>query len=219
MHPVVAEMRVVYDRGAPAYVDTTGDLELFPGLDEELAHFGERTPAGGAVLDLGCGVGRDTEWLAARGFFVVPGDLSRSMLRISAQRVPAADHVQLDMTALPFRDAVFAGAWVCASMIHLPRCLLPAAVQDLHRVLRPGAAAAISMKEGGEEGWRVGTKLADERWFTDVSRHDFADLMRDAGFVRIVTVPSKRGSWFVAEGIRTPSENSTRPDRSPGRSA
>jgi SAM-dependent methyltransferase len=219
MHPVVAKMRAVYDQGATAYRATTGDLELFPGLANELTRFGERPPAGGLVLDLGCGIGRDTEWLAARGFIVVPGDLSHPMLRISARRVPAIDHVQLDMTALPFRDAVFDGAWVCASMIHLPRCLLPAAMQDLLRVLRPGAAAAISMKEGSGEGWRVGTKLADERWFTHVRRHDFADLMQDAGFVRIVTVPSGRGSWFVAEGIRNQPGSSTRPDRSPGRSA
>ena len=219
MHPVVAKTRAVYDQGADTYLTTTGDLELFPGLDDELSRFGGRTPDGGVVLDLGCGVGRDTEWLAARGFLVVPGDISHSMLRISARRVPAVDHVELDMTALPFRDAVFAGAWVCASMIHLPSCLLPVAVKDLHRVLRPGATAAISMKEGRKEGWRVGNKLADERWFTEVGRHDFAELMRDAGFVRVVTVPSGRGSWFVAEGIRNPAGDSTRPDHSPGRSA
>lgn len=219
MDPVVSRVRAVYDSGATAYIATTGDLELFPGLEKELIRFGGRTPAGGAVLDLGCGVGRDTEWFDARGFAVVAGDLSHGMLRIGARRVPAIDHVQLDMTALPFRDAVFAGAWVCASMIHLPICLFPAALSELCRVLCPGGAAAISMKEGRGAGWVAGSRLAEERWFTRVSRHDFADLMQEAGFVRIVTVPSGRGSWFVAEGVKNPSEHSTHRDRSPGISA
>ncbi|MGW5745486.1 class I SAM-dependent methyltransferase [Amycolatopsis sp. NPDC003861] len=212
-------MRAVYDHGAAAYIATTGDLELFPGLENELIRFGGRTPGGGTVLDLGCGVGRDTEWLDAQGFLVVAGDLSHRMLQIGAQRVPAIDHIQLDMTALPFRDGVFVGAWVCASMIHLPNGLLPAALTELCRVLRPGGAAAISMKEGRGEGWLAGSRLSEERWFTHVNRHAFADLMQEAGFVRIATVPSGRGKWFVAEGVRNPSENSTHPDHSPGISA
>ncbi|MEX1007735.1 MAG: class I SAM-dependent methyltransferase [Acidimicrobiia bacterium] len=49
-------------------------------IDEVIASLGERLPAGGAVLDVGCGTGQHAVALAAAGFKVTAVDYSPGML-------------------------------------------------------------------------------------------------------------------------------------------
>ncbi|MFC4083322.1 class I SAM-dependent DNA methyltransferase [Amycolatopsis samaneae] len=219
MDPIAATMRAVYDRGASSYAAATDDIGLFPGFEDELARFSRRLASGGSLLDLGCGTGRDVDWFAAQGFRVVAGDLSYRMLELVAGRTGEALGVQLEMTELPFGGSSFAGAWVCASMVHLPGCLLGQALHELYRVLCPGGAVAISMKEGRGEGWSAGKQLTEKRWFTHVCRDEFAGLLRAAGFAEVGTHPCPRPPWFVAEAVKPARGNSRSPDRSSAVSA
>ncbi|GAA1964568.1 class I SAM-dependent methyltransferase [Amycolatopsis minnesotensis] len=216
MDPVATRMRELYDRRAADYVATTGEVGLFPGLDAELARFVQRMPGGGPVLDLGSGVGRDADWFSRRGLSVVAVDFSEQMLRITGARSPEVAVVQAELTNLPFRDDRFAGAWVCASLVHLASAGHPRALAEVFRTLQPSGAVAISMKVGHGEGWATGSKLPDERWFSYVDADEFAGLMRAVGFVGVTTIPSGRDTWFIAEGIKPGRLGSTRPDDSSG---
>jgi hypothetical protein len=61
---VVELTRRWYDAEAVGYVERTASYDQFPGLDAELVEFLRSLPDdGGPVLDLGCGGGRDTEFL------------------------------------------------------------------------------------------------------------------------------------------------------------
>ncbi|MGH4019716.1 MAG: class I SAM-dependent methyltransferase [Pseudonocardiaceae bacterium] len=184
-----------------SYIDRTGSLELFPGLQTELDSFNKRADRSGPLLDLGCGVGRDSEYLSAAARTVIAADISVEMLKITRARCGVAV-VEADMGHLPFSNDTFAGAWVCASLLHIPSCLMRGALGELYRTVRPGGAVAISMKAGEGEGWYWGNSLSSPRWFTFVEPATFGAILADEGFTGVSTIFSGRGDWYVAEATK-----------------
>jgi len=194
-------MRDVYDRHAAEYAMETGSYEGFPGLRDEVDRFYAEALGKGPLLDLGCGAGRDTEYLIAHNRDVVAGDLSTEMLNVTRARCnDLMLVVQFDLRALPFREDVFAGIWASASLLHIPSSDMFGALTELYRTLRPGGAVAISMKEGEGEGWHSGKSHPDRRWFTFVWPEAFVQQMASAGFVRARSTSSGRRNWFITEG-------------------
>src|SRR5437764_4768130 len=64
-------------------------------------------PPGRRTLDLGCGEGRVTRDLAARGHTVVAIDASPTLLELAREADPDGEYVLGDATAVPFEDASF----------------------------------------------------------------------------------------------------------------
>ena len=62
---------------------------------------------GERALDVGCGTGIYTAWLAARGLDVMGLDREPSMLAAARAKAPGARFVEGDVAALPFEDAEF----------------------------------------------------------------------------------------------------------------
>jgi SAM-dependent methyltransferase len=196
-----------YDSQAEAYADLTWPFSSFPGLADELAAFDSAAPVGARLLDLGCGAGRDSNYLAHRGRHVVAADLSEALLREARRRLESdagrrVSLVRLDLKTLPFRDGTFGGVWASGSFLHLPASSFSRALTESARVLMPGGVAAISMKRGASQGWRRTARLAGERWFTFIDPESFAATMRSTGFVAVGVAESRRGNWFVASGRR-----------------
>ncbi|WP_409491912.1 class I SAM-dependent DNA methyltransferase [Amycolatopsis sp. cmx-11-12] len=205
---LVSRNRRSYDECAAEYARSTDKLERFPGLDLELDRFLAALPAG-AVLDLGCGAGRDAEYLIERGADVLAGDISAEMLRYTRRRCVLFGAVQCDLLALPLVSGVFAGVWACASVLHLPRRAHPVAFSEIHRVLAPGGAAAISLKAGEGEGWVRDTRISSPRWFSLRSPDAVVDELSAAGFVSVRVLPSGRATWFVVEAVKAQASHSS----------
>ncbi len=90
------------------------------------------------VLDLGAGTGTWAATLASwYGISVVAVEPSAAMRGRSRWRDMLAGHA----TALPLASATIDGAWLSTVIHHLPD--LPAAADELRRVLRPGAPVLI----------------------------------------------------------------------------
>ncbi|HEY9229734.1 MAG TPA: class I SAM-dependent methyltransferase, partial [Gemmatimonadaceae bacterium] len=78
-----------YDRWAATY-DT--DANATRDLDATIVRASAPDPTAGDVLELGCGTGKNTVWLAERGRRVVAMDFSQGMLDVARRRV-AGDNV------------------------------------------------------------------------------------------------------------------------------
>jgi ubiquinone/menaquinone biosynthesis C-methylase UbiE len=174
-----------YDRVAATYMRQNGDRRRIGTAPERLmAHL----PAGGLVLDVGCGPGFDAEVLREKGFRTVGVDLSRGMIALGKQHFPIP-FVLADMTHLPFRAGVADGLWVNASMLHVPRERVPQVLREFAQVLRPEGMLYVSVQRGEGEGWKRSVyEEGDERWFAFWGEEELNRVLETAGF-QIV------GSW------------------------
>lgn len=200
MSDVRRMLRQLYDDEARDYAANTDSYADFPGLKEDVDAFVAQFAQSALILDLGSGPGRDSRYLAARGFSVVAADFSLEMLRIG--RSAGVSQVQADMARLPFRSNTFAGAWVCASLLHLPSRNHDQALIELLRVLAPGGLVAVSMKAGEGEGWTEGRSIRRPRWFTLVDPVEFVATLASRGFMETSWSWCHRGSWFIAQGSK-----------------
>nr|WP_272954879.1 class I SAM-dependent methyltransferase [Kribbella shirazensis] len=107
-------------------------------------------PPAGPVLDVGCGPGRTTALLAARGLRVVGIDLSPGMIEVARRDHPDLDFRVSSMTALDVPDGSVAGIVSWWSIIHLPRDVVPQAFAEFHRVLAAGGVLLIGFHVGTE---------------------------------------------------------------------
>ena len=107
---------------------------------------------GEIVLDVGCGPAQVSRRAVATGAVAVGVDLTPAMLAIAHRQLPLVPLTCADVRALPFGHEVAAAAIVWYSLHNLPRPLMPLALAELRRVLRPGGVAVIATHAGtGEE--------------------------------------------------------------------
>ncbi|MBX6315754.1 MAG: class I SAM-dependent methyltransferase, partial [Isosphaeraceae bacterium] len=102
---------------------------------------------GDRVLDVACGDGAYTPWLAERvqpDGLVVALDISPAYLAV-ARRKPApskrAGYIAAALERLPFAEGTFDFAWCAQSLFSLPEPV--AALQQMARVVRPGGFVAV----------------------------------------------------------------------------
>lgn len=172
-------MREAYDRIAAEYAAQNSEMRA--GLERWGLRFVEEVGHAAPVLDLGCGAGRDTAWLAARGVRVVGTDLSAGMLAQARLRT-GRPLVQADMRLLPFPAGRFRGVWCMASLLHLPKAEAPLALAEMRRVLAPGGALIVGLHEGRGEAWEPSPYGPVERFFSRYSREEAAELLRSCAF-------------------------------------
>jgi ubiquinone/menaquinone biosynthesis C-methylase UbiE len=178
---IVERTSAAYDRIAARYAAGA----TYP-LEQELERFRHMVPIGGLVFDIGCGPGQYARALAARKLHPVGLDLSSGMLQqAQAQgrhgRRGALRLVRADMRQLPVADAYVDGCFVCASLLHLPRTQAPQALAEFRRVLPPGGALYVGVKEGEGEEW-VADQDGHERFFTYYQLKEIDRLIQAAGF-------------------------------------
>ena len=122
--------------GSPLHILARMNPARFAYFDPLVRHW-----QGLRVLDLGCGGGLTTAWLAQRGATTVGVDLSRASLRVASRQTRGYGHPEPVFAcgraeALPFADASFDVVWCTDVLEHLPE--LPAALAQIARVLKPG---------------------------------------------------------------------------------
>jgi 2-polyprenyl-3-methyl-5-hydroxy-6-metoxy-1,4-benzoquinol methylase len=147
-----------YDALSLRYRDDTEAPEHYATW---LAELRKRVPAGGAVLDLGCGCGvplaRD---LAGRGYEVTGVDLSAVQIERARHLVPAARFLHADATQVRFPPASFDAVVSLYVLIHIPLDEQPPLLDRIGRWLRPGgwllATTGHRAWTGTEDNWLGG---------------------------------------------------------------
>jgi SAM-dependent methyltransferase len=147
--PRADALRAGYAPVAGAYAEhLAGELAGKPLDRAFLTAFVER--ARGPILDLGCGPGHVAAFLAERGAQVEGADLSPEMIAEARARFPALVFTVADMFALPHAAGSLAGIVAFYAIVHVPTAELSGALAEMHRVLAPGGALALSFHIGTE---------------------------------------------------------------------
>ena len=133
---------------------------------DERTRFLGRLRADGArtLLELGAGAGVHGRWFADQGLDVTATDLSPVM--VEHCRAKGLTAVRMDMQSLAFAvpfDAVFA----MNCLLHVPNAQLPAVIERIAAVLRPGALGFLGQWSGaGDEGPWAGDNYEPKRFFS-----------------------------------------------------
>jgi SAM-dependent methyltransferase len=141
--------RSSYDRIAVAYAEHFRDE--MAGRPVELSALSLfASVVDGPVLEVGCGTGLATAELVRFGVDVSGLDLSPGMLEVARERLPDVRFEVGSMLELPHPDSSFGGVVAWYSTIHVPDDLLPVALAELARILRPGGYLALAFQVGDE---------------------------------------------------------------------
>lgn len=129
----VRSARDVYDHSAGRYADLVGttvtsqfetaiDRAILDAFAEDVSSRGQ-----GPVLDIGCGPGRVTGYLAERGLDISGVDISPRMIATARSAHPGLRFDVGSLTELPVADGSLLGAVLWYSIIHTPFAELRAA--------------------------------------------------------------------------------------------
>jgi SAM-dependent methyltransferase len=146
-----------YDRCAAEFCENTFTVDMsalyIPFLRE--------IPEGGAILDAGCGSGRDSLAFLRRGYRVVSIDASREMVAVATKHA-GQQALLLRFDEIEFTDE-FDGIWACGSLVHVARRDLHSVFTRFSRALKPNGIIYLSFKYGDTE------RMEGERFFNDVN--------------------------------------------------
>ncbi|PCE31785.1 class I SAM-dependent methyltransferase [Burkholderia ubonensis] len=140
-----------YDTYAADYAQ----LWLDEGPPDDMYALLEQHFAPGPTADVGCGAGRDTAWLASRGFDVRGYDASAALLDEARRRHPG---LRFEQAALPALPGVPSGAFrnvLCETVVmHLDHVEAAAAAARLVELLAPGGTLYMSWRVAGSGSLR-----------------------------------------------------------------
>ena len=164
----VANTWTYYEKNAKRYAERTKNRPFARLYSRFAAH----VPAGGRVLDLGCGPGFDAQVLHDKGYDVVLTDFSFEMLRMAT----CSPRILADMRRLPFQRESFDGVWAVASLLHIPREQIQDVLRDILNVLTPGGVLLSTLKSD------QALQLPDVRHYEYYSPAEWQDRLQKAGF-------------------------------------
>jgi SAM-dependent methyltransferase len=143
----------------------------------------------GPVLDLGCGAGMFLQDLSSAGFAVAGADFSAEMVTLAA-RTDAGRHriIRADAQFLPFRAGSFQALIGVGLLEYLPDDRT--ALAEFYRVLRPGGAAVVTLRNRRcleRRLWRAYTRLGwmdrkAQGFFREHDADSFGAAVEQAGF-------------------------------------
>lgn len=137
-------------------------------------------PAGGFILDAGCGSGRDSLFFLDSGYQVLAFDASAEMARKSAKLLGQA---VLCCTFDDFRsDLLFDGIWACASLLHVEKPVLCGSIQHLADSLKMKGLFYMSFKYGEQD------YMKDGRVFSCFSENTFKEFIVCAKSLEVVEI-------------------------------
>ena len=145
-------VRESYDRVADNYVEMNlGDLAAYPWLRTAVDGFVGAVRGLGPVLDVGCGPGTVTAYLAERGLEVSGVDLSPRMIEHARRVYPELRFEAGSATELELAESSLGGILGWWSLFNLPRDILPAVLRNFAQALVPGGHLIVGTHRGDGE--------------------------------------------------------------------
>ena len=184
-----------YNQRAEDFRDGTQDHDVSQNIAALLQYIAGAPPF--AILDFGCGPGRDLKVFAGLGHVAV-GLEGAARFAAMARAHSGCEVWQQDFLKLDLPDERFDGVFANAALFHVPSQELPRVLRELHAALKPGGVLFSSNPHGrDEEGWsrgRFGAYHAPETWCRYVGNAGFRAL---AEYYRPPGLPREQQPWHA----------------------
>lgn len=195
IHAITGRTLAHYDASAEQFFEGTRDHDVSQNIAALLGAIGKPAPL--AILDLGCGPGRDLKAFTAMGHHATGVDGCPRFVEMaraySGCTVWQQDFVDLDLPAAHF-DGVFANA----VLFHVPSAALPGVLRALYACLKPGGVLFSSNPRGqNQEGWngaRYGSYHDEATWAAYVQAAGFTLVEQ---YYRPPGLPRDQQPWLA----------------------
>lgn len=184
-----------YNERAEQFWQGTRHHDVSQNISALLQHIHGTSPY--AILDFGCGPGRDLRAFAQLGHTVVGLEGSEQfveMAREQGYQVWKQNFLELDLP-----DNRFDGVFANASLFHVPSAELPRVLLELHATLKPDGVLFSSNPRGdNSEGWssgRYGAFHDLEAWRGFMAGAGFLEL---AHYYRPAGLPREQQNWLAS---------------------
>lgn len=161
----------VYDSQIDAYVEMIKQHSHDPLLHAFL----KLVPAGGHVLDLGCGPGDASAAMIEQGLSVDPIDGSEQMVKLANEvyKVGARQAYFEQIDGVEIYHAV----WANFSLLHASQDEFPIVLKNLRRAIKSGGYLHIAMKLGSNTN-----RDSLGRFYSYYTEQELVDHLSDSGF-------------------------------------
>ena len=197
---IAAETLTHYQQRAAEFRDSTLGHDVSQNIAALLRHIKSAPPF--AILDFGCGPGRDLKTLAAMGHRAI-GLEGASSFAAMAREFSGCEVWQQDFLNLELPSQRFDGIFANASLFHVPSQELPRVLRQLHAALRADGVLFSSNPRGdNQEGWnrgRYGAYHDHESWLRYLQGAGFAELEH---YYRPADLPRDQQPWLATVARR-----------------
>ena len=184
-----------YEARAEDFRAGTRDHDVRQNIDALLSHITAPPPF--ALLDFGCGPGRDLKTFKALGHMAIGLDGSATFAAM-ARADTGCEVWHQDFLALDLPVARFDGIFANASLFHVPAAVLPRVLRQLHATLKPGGVLFSSNPRGNNEaGWsgdRYGVYHNLDAWRAFMNAANFEELLV---YYRPDGLPREQQPWLA----------------------
>ena len=185
-----------YNAHAKDFWEGTRGHDVSQNIDALLRTIEDAAPF--ALLDFGCGPGRDLKVLAERGHRAV-GLEGAARLAEMARAHSGCEVWEQDFLKLDLPDRRFDGVFANAALFHVPSQALAQVLEQLHATLKPRGVLFASNPHGNNvEGWnrgRYGAYHDLETWRRYVSGAGFVELTH---YYRPAGLPRAQQPWLAS---------------------
>ena len=192
---ISAETLESYARRAEAFREGTRDHDVRQNIDTLLRHI--EAPPPFALLDFGCGPGRDLAAFTALGHLAIGLEGAAAFAEM-ARAATGCEVWEQDFLALDLPAQRFDGVFANAALFHVPGQELPRVLRELHATLKPGGVLMSSNPHGdNREGWnrgRYGAYHDLETWQRHLEHAGFVPLMH---YYRPEGLPREQQPWLA----------------------
>jgi len=195
MDPIERTTRT-YDEIAEEYCRITekeGDRKFQKKMLDKTLNF---LPSNPRIIDLGCGDGRDTQYLQEKGADVVGIDISKGMIDLARKKYTGCAFLLSDMRDTIFPDDTFQGAWASTSLSNIPKSELSSAEKEIYRILEQNGVFCFSFKIGEKEGFE---ETLVEGYKTYQSYYTLDELKRKLNLFEVFEKKEYPGDIFDSE--------------------
>ena len=194
-----------YNQRAEDYWEGTRDHDVSQNIETLLGTIEGKPPF--AILDFGCGPGRDLKVFAELGHVAI-GLEGAPRFAAMARAYSGCVVWQQDFLKLDLPENHFDGVFANAALFHVPSQELPRVLLELRATLKPRGVVFTSNPRGpNEEGWnggRYGAFHDLEAWRRYMSAAGFIELDH---YYRPAGVPRDQQPWLASVWRRLASSN------------
>jgi len=163
-----------YNKNAENYCSKTIGIDLTQIYEKFLKYI----PKQGAILDLGCGSGRDSLYFLNNGFDVTSMDASIEMVKLSSKLINQKT-IHRKIEDIDFKDK-FDGIWACASLLHINKNATVDVYNKLLSALKIDGILYASYKYG------TNAMVKEGRYFNNYDENSFSEMIKNIKSLELI---------------------------------